>query len=177
MHIKKRYIAYSHRPGFRRFGRAWSKEPITVGEVEALPEGGSREHDDVELLATTREIGKLIELNREEAYPLRIAEGATDQVARASEAARRELEQIRAAIAEARRDREAAEQEAEAARSEAEGLSAQLAELRDAVEAAEAEAREKEAEVGELKAELDSLKAKPKKGKAASKESSAPASV
>lgn len=163
MEIIKKYVAYSHSPGFRKLGRQWDREPITIGEVKALPEDGSRKHEGVELLATSTEIKRLIQLNNEEAYPLRIAVGATDPTARQSNAARKELDQLRERIAEARQEREAAEKETAAAKAERDALGTELAELRDAVEAAEAAAREKEAEVEQLRKELAALKSKPAK--------------
>ncbi len=170
MTITKTYVAYSHTPGFRKLGRQWDRNALTIGVVEALPDDGSREPQgdaNVDLLATKKEIERLLRLNKEEAYPLRLADGATDSTARQTKEARKELDRIRESINEARKESEEIEAELAAARAEREQLQKEMAELRDAVEAAEAEARKKEAEVSKLKKELAELKSKQAKGKKA----------
>ncbi|MEM9488601.1 MAG: hypothetical protein AAGC55_05625 [Myxococcota bacterium] len=146
--IEKTYIAYSIQPGFRRFGRAWDEAPRTLGMVPTLPKDGERTHDDVDLLVTKREIAKLLALNEQTTFPLRIAEGAADASAREVNAARRELDRLQGAIAEAKVKHEQAEREAHEMAGQLEDLRRERDELTAAVELLEAQARAAEASAG-----------------------------
>lgn len=141
----KKISVYSHKPGFRRWGREWSLDVETVGIIKKLGKG-SRTARGCDFAITEAEYAQVKPLAEHAEFPLCISEGeAPAAVTRAeTDRLRCERDGLARSLDELRVQREAIERELAELAEQREAASREVTELRDAARAAEKRAVEAE---------------------------------
>lgn len=143
----KKVSMYSHTPGFRSWGREWSREVEVVAVVEELGEQG-RERDGCDFAITEAEFAKVEPLAAHPEFPLCIGDGEASTATKSeTERLQRERDAMARSIEELHVQRETVEREIADFEAQRAKLEREVAELRDAASAAEGRALAAEAKL------------------------------
>lgn len=146
----KKVSMFSHTPGFRSWGREWTRQVEVVAVVPEL-DNNERTREGCDFVITEAEFARVRPLAEHPEFPLCIGDGDTPTAMKSeTERLQRECDGMARTLDELRVQREAVEREIAGFEAQRDELQREVAELRDAAKAAEERALAAEHKLEEM---------------------------